>query len=85
MICILEPSPKKGRVTEGYMALELAHRFSEHAHFIIPPSSCEFQYSGRPYYERRPSKKIERFKKHNPDMFFYMEADGIDASIYREE
>lgn len=67
------------------MALELAHRYSNHAHFIIPPSSCEFQYSGRPYYGRRPSKKIDRFKKANPDMFFYMEAEGIDASIYRDE
>lgn len=67
------------------MVLELAHRYSNQANFIIPPSSCEFQYSGRPFYERRPSKKIDRFKKANPELFFFMEADGIDASVYRDE
>lgn len=68
------------------MAIELAWRYAERATLITKPSSCEFQYSGRPYYERRPQTKVERFRKAMPKEFtMRMECDGIDCSIFRDD
>lgn len=68
------------------MAVELCTKYAKHGQFIMPPSSCDCIYSGRPYYERRPSAKVDRLRKAlGEDVFFYMEIDGIDCSIYRDE
>jgi hypothetical protein len=68
------------------MAVELCTRYAKHGNFIMPLSSRECIFSGRPYYERRPSKKVDGLRKAlGEDVFFYMEIDGIDCSIYRDE
>lgn len=68
------------------MAVELCTKYAKHGQFIMPPSSCECIFSGRPYYERRPSSKVDRLRKAlGEDVFFHMEIDGIDCSIYRDE
>jgi hypothetical protein len=67
------------------MVVELCLKFARSGYFILPPSSCEFRYSGRPYYEEVEQKKVTKFRKENPDYFFKMVCDGIDAGIYRED
>lgn len=68
------------------MILELLLRYTKGGgYMIIPPSSCEFQYSGRPYYQEKENKKLDKFRKVNPNLFFKMEADGIDCSLYVNE
>lgn len=68
------------------MVLELVLRYSKNGgYMIIPPASCDFRFSGRPYHEYITNKKLEKFRKFNPDLFFRMEADGIDCSLYVDE
>lgn len=68
------------------MALELCIKYSNYGLMIIPPSSSDKQFSGRPYLDRRPSNKLDRFRKiMGEDVFFEFEIDGIDTSIYRDE
>jgi hypothetical protein len=68
------------------MAIELAWRYAQDATMIIPPGSCEFRYSGRPYYDRQASTKVDRFRKKMPETFtMHMECDGVDTSIFHDE
>jgi hypothetical protein len=66
------------------MALELCLRYAEDGYFIMPPMSTTFQFSGRPYYQELPSKKVERFQS-KCNIPFRMSCDGIDCSIYKDE
>ena len=67
-------------------AIELAHRVSHGATFILPPGSVDFRYSGAPRgFERIPCRELDRLRKANPEMFMAMEADGIDGSCYRDQ
>lgn len=67
------------------MVLELALRYSSSANFILPPGTCEFRYSGRPYYEEVEQRKVKRFREKNKESFFKMECDAIDTSIYKDD
>jgi predicted RNA methylase len=70
------------------MALEIALRYGKNAMFILPTGSVPFSYSGRQYYEDstdRYSQKLRRFLRENKDIYFTMQCDGIDTSIYRDE
>lgn len=72
------------------MALELCLRNADDGYFILPPGSVPWQYSGRPYYKERESRKYTAWKKANAKFLeqvpgFTLSCDGIDTSIYREE
>ena len=73
------------------MVLELCLRFADNGYFILPPMSCPFQNSGRPYHEERPSRKFDSFIKANKDLIenrckgIYFSCDGIDTSLYIDE
>jgi|JI9StandDraft_1071089.scaffolds.fasta_scaffold761290_1 hypothetical protein len=63
--------------------IEIAMRNADDCSFILPQGSCQFQHSGRPYYERRENRKVKKLKK-DTGLEFYMEAMSIDCSAYDE-
>ncbi len=68
------------------MAVELCNKYAKYGNFIMPPGSCDVQFSGRPFFDRRPSRKLDALRKAlGKDIFFQMEIDGIDTSIYQFE
>lgn len=70
------------------MAVEVCLRYGKNGYFILPSGSAPFTYSGRPWYEDKPerySQKFKRFLKDNKDFKFQMTCDGIDSSIYKDE
>lgn len=66
-----------------FHVIDIAADIADHGAFIIPQQSASFQYSGRPYFERRTSGRGVDFSKATG---FEMDAGvGIDTSIYRDE
>ncbi len=66
-----------------FHVIDIAAELADHGAFIIPQQSASFQYSGRPYYERRISGRGVEFSKATG---FEMDAGvGIDISIFRDE
>jgi hypothetical protein len=66
-------------------AMELCWRYSSSGTFIVPPMSADFWYSGRPYYERKPSRKVDKLRKDIPELNMYHEACSVDAGIYIDQ
>jgi predicted RNA methylase len=64
--------------------IEIAMVNAEWVDLIIPPNSCTFRYSGRPYYEEYENKKIEKLKRET-GLDFYMSCHSVDCSIYKEQ
>lgn len=66
-----------------FHVIDIAAELADHGAFIIPQQSASFQYSGRPYYERRNSGRGVEFSKATG---FEMDAGvGIDTSIFCEQ
>lgn len=66
-----------------FHVIDIAAELADHGAFIIPQQSASFQYSGRPYYERRKSGRGVDFSEATG---FEMDAGvGIDTSIHRDQ
>jgi hypothetical protein len=64
------------------MVIELCLKYAVDGYFILPQNAVEFQYSGRPYYEEKESRKINALRKANPNIPFKMVCDAVDTKIY---
>lgn len=63
--------------------IDIASQYAPNGTFIIPVNSAPFSYSGRPYYERRPSAKFDKFTRMTG---IELEAGcGVDCSYYRDQ
>lgn len=62
--------------------VDIASDLAEFGVFILPQMSCPFQYSGRRFYEVRPSAKHDRFKSATD---IELNCESIDASIYADD
>lgn len=62
-------------------AIEVALYFTENVSMILPSGSVTFRYSGRPYYDEVPNRKIDKLKK-DTGLQFMMTNPGIDTSVY---
>lgn len=64
-------------------SIEVALNNAEYVDMILPPSSCTFRFSGRPYYDEYENKKINKLKK-DTGLDFYMSCHSVDCSIYND-
>lgn len=64
-------------------SIEVAMANAEYVDMILPVGSCTFRYSGRPYYDERENRKIEKLKK-DTGLDFYMSCTSIDTSVYEQ-
>lgn len=71
----------KGKDFE-FRVMDRASEIAEFGSFILPQQSAPFQYSGRPYYERRPNRKTDKFFKETG--IFLDAAVGIDTVRYKD-
>ncbi|MEJ7014770.1 methyltransferase [Sinorhizobium meliloti] len=66
-----------------FHVIDIAAELADHGAFIIPQQSASFQYSGRPYFERRKSGRGVYFSEATG---FEMHAGvEIDTSIFRDQ
>lgn len=62
-----------------FHVIDIASQMADYGTFIVPQQSASFQYSGRPYYERRETGRATDFEKLTG---LVMEAGaGVDTSI----
>lgn len=65
-----------------FHVIDIAAELADHGAFIIPQQSASFQYSGRPYFDRRTRGKGVDFEKVTG---FEMDAGvGIDTSLFKD-
>lgn len=64
-------------------SIEIAMVNAEYVDMILPQGSCTFQYSGRPYYQERENRKINKLKK-DTGLDFYMSSTSVDTSVYEQ-
>ena len=62
-------------------SMEVAMLNSSDVSMLLPLSSCEFRYSGRPYFEEIENRKIKKLREQT-GIQFIMTNPGIDTSIY---
>ncbi|WP_247870367.1 hypothetical protein, partial [Ochrobactrum sp. CGA5] len=66
-----------------FHVIDIASQMADYGTFIIPQQSASFQYSGRPYYERRTNGRGVEFEKLTG---LVMESGaGVDTSIFKDE
>lgn len=66
-----------------FHVIDIASQMADYGTFIVPQQSASFQYSGRPYYERRETGRATDFEKLTG---LVMEAGaGVDTSIHAND
>ncbi|WP_204162575.1 class I SAM-dependent methyltransferase [Brucella pseudogrignonensis] len=63
--------------------IDIASQMADYGTFIIPQQSASFQYSGRPYYERRTNGRGVEFEKLTG--LVMGSGAGVDTSIFKDE
>lgn len=64
-------------------AIEIALMYADYVDMILPSGSCTFQYSGRPYYQEKENRKVDKLRK-DTGLNFIMSCDGVDTSVYEK-
>ncbi|MET9935978.1 MULTISPECIES: methyltransferase [unclassified Streptomyces] len=65
-----------------YHTIAVASQIARHGAFIVPQMSAPFEYSGRPYYRRRESRRYEQF--HRQTGIVLGDNIGVDTSYYAD-